>query len=183
MESTNIKQVVETADLLNRTLRKLIISDQGIHAETIIAASSRMAGTMLLHAVAPEVRDLEPGSGVLSDPVERQGPALMQTTLATLRQLGHDEIDEQRVGGEAASTAMSRLSLAETQEILEPWYRKIAEVSGLSLRDIAASAAMTTALLIHDCRAVLEIHAACAIALHGLVESTKTVPARVAIDG
>ncbi len=38
MSSTNAKMIVEAADLLNRALRKVTVSEQGTHAETSIAA-------------------------------------------------------------------------------------------------------------------------------------------------
>ena len=48
-----------------------------------------------------------------------------------------------------------------------------ADSSRLSLREVAASAAITTALLIHDCRDVLDVHTGCAIATDGFFEPMK----------
>ncbi|MCP5298512.1 MAG: hypothetical protein H6954_02290 [Chromatiaceae bacterium] len=180
MEADKLKTVVETADLLNRALRKVLVTDRGLHAETLVAAASRMAGTLLLREVVPEVDRLEPGTVVLSDAANRRGPELINTLLVTLAQLGHGDIDQQRLAGSQATTAMSRLTLAETQRLLEPWYRKIADVAGLSLIEVAAAAAMTTALVIHDCCPVLDVQTGCSIAIHGLVESTRTVPLQFA---
>jgi hypothetical protein len=176
VNSNNIKQIVEAADLLHRTLRKLVVSGQGIHAETIIAAAARMSGTMLFRSFSPTFDHLPPGAVVMSDQGNEQGPVLLSTMFATLKQLGHDDIDEQRLGGATDTTAQSQLSLSETQTILEPWYRKTMEVCRLSFCDTAAAAAMATALQIHDCRSVLQVHSGCAIAIHGMVESLKTVP-------
>ena len=93
-----------------------------------------------------------------------------------LAQLGHTDIDTQTLGGAQASTELSQLSLEQTQRLLEPWYRKIADVAELSLIEVAAAGAMTAAMLIHDCRGVLSVSDGCSIAVHGLIESTKTVP-------
>lgn len=181
MRSENLKTMAEAADLLNRTMRKLVVSDKGLHAETLIASAARMSGTMLFRSFAAQQFDhLPPGTIALSDESEVHGPLLMEMMFATLKQLGHADIDERDLDGAQHTTALSKLSLPETQEILEPWFRKVQEVCNLSYREIAGSASMATALLIHDCRSVLDIQAGCAIAVYGMIESLKTVPPRVA---
>ena len=180
MSSTNAKMIVEAADLLNRALRKVTVSEQGTHAETSIAAAARMAGTKLFHSFSPGVDHLQPGTVFLTDQADQQGPKLMQLMFATLGQLGHRDIDWQAIAGTGGRSALSRLSLAETQEMLEPWYRKIQGLCGLSLREVADAGAIATAMLIHDCRSVLPVATGCAIAVDGMVESAKTVPQRVA---
>lgn len=176
MDHLNLKQVIETADLLNRTLRGLIIPDRGMYAETLVASSARMAGTMLLRhrlsrPVLSESDNLEESTGV-----GQQVPVLVQTLYATLCQLGHGDIDENGLAGSRASTGLSRLTLSETQAILDPWFGRTLDGSQLTLREIAASAAMTTALLIHDCRDELDVHAGCAIATEGFVEPINSIP-------
>ena len=177
MEHLNLKQVIETADQLQRTLHRLIISDQGLHAATAVASSARMAGTMLLRDLVERPGRHEAGTSPLSDDAGRPAPVLAETLFATLGQLGHGDLDEQGVRGSRASTALSHLSLGETQAILEPWYLKTVGSSQLSLREVAASAAITTGLLIHDCRDVLDVYAGCAIATQGFVEPIETFPA------
>lgn len=176
MNNPSHTKAVEAADLLNRALRKLLTGEQGIHAETVIAAAARLAGTLLLRDLVPSVDQMEPGTAVLSDAADQQGPQLLELVFATLRQLGHADLDASTLGGHEETTALSRLSLAQTQSLFSPWCEKIAEVTDLSRREMAAAAAVTTAMLIHDCREVLNIHAGCAIAVYGIVEAIKTVP-------
>ncbi len=180
MGSNNAEQIVEAADLLNRALRKIIVSEQGPHAETLIAAAARMAGTMLFHSLSPGPDHLPPGAVCLTDQANEQGPELMQLMFATLGQLGHKDIDRQTLVGDSGRSALSRLSLGETQQMLEPWYRKIQGLCGLSPREIADAGAIATAMSIHDCQSVLAVPAGCAIAVDGIVESVKTVPQRIA---
>ena len=177
MEHLNLKQVIETADQLQRTLQKLIISNHGLHPETAVASSARMAGTMLLRDLMDHPGGHEAGSSPLSGDAGRPASVLAETLFATLGQLGHGDLDEQGVRGSRASTALSHLSLGETQAILEPWYHKTADGSQLSLREVAASAAIATALLIHDCRDLLDVRTGCAIATHGFVEPLMACPA------
>ena len=180
MSSTHAEQIVEAADLLHRTLRKLIISEHGAHAETLVAAGGRMAGTMLFHSFSFEPDRLRPGTVFLSDEADEQGPGLIRLMFATLGQLGHQGLDEQTVLARAERSALSRLSLAETQRLLTPWYRKIQGLCGLSLREVADAGAIATAMSIHDCQSTLPVPSGCAIAVDGIVESAKTVPQRIA---
>ncbi len=122
MDHLNLKQVIQTADLPNRTLRGLITRNRGMHAETPVARSARMAGS----------------------PV---------------------------------STGRSRLSLSETRATLEPWFSGTLNGSQPTLCEVAASAAMTTALVIHDCCDEMDVHAGRAIATDGFVEPTRRIPA------
>ncbi len=181
MNSQNLQQIIEVADMLNRLLRKLVITKEGIHAETIVSAAARMAGTMLFRSFGDEAADLPAGSVVISDRANQQGPKLTSTLFAVLRQYGHTELDEQNLNGAQETTALARLTLKQTQSLLEPWYRRAQETAGLSFEDVAFASVMTTAMLIHDCRAVLDVHSGCAIAIHGIVESAKTVPAEYAV--
>ncbi|MCP5312906.1 MAG: hypothetical protein H6955_05085 [Chromatiaceae bacterium] len=183
MDKQQQNKIIEAADLFNKALRKLVVVDGGIHAETIIAAASRMAGTMLFRSFPPQFAQIEPGTPVVSDEADSQGPALMQTMFATLRQLGHTDLDEHGLGGARESTSLARLSLAQTQQTLEPWCRKIMQASGLSFREMAVAAAVTAGLLIHDCASVLPIHSGCSIAVHGMVEALKTAPQALATEG
>jgi hypothetical protein len=177
MDQEKLSNIIEAARLLKQVLNKVVATEQGIHAETVIAAAARMAGTMLFRSFAPPANQLVPGTPVASDEANRRGPLLMNTLFSVLEQYGHEELDTQTLNGARDTTAASRLSLAATQGALEPWYRKTAETLALDFEEIAMAGAMSTALLVHDCREVLEINRACAIAVHGMVEATKTVPA------
>lgn len=176
MSKKSPNSIIEAADLLSATLRKVLALDGGLHAETLIASAARMAGSTAFLSFAAPLGALEPGSVVVTDAGNALGPRLVGTLFATLRSLGHTEVDEARLGGARDTTAGSRLSLAQTQTLLGPWYLKIKEVCGLSYEEMAHAGAVTTAVLIHDCDAVLPVHNGCAIAIDGLVESIKTVP-------
>lgn len=176
-DNSKTKTIIEAAQLLQGALHKVLAAADGLHAETLVAAAARMAGTMLFRSFPDEANALDAGSVMISDAANRQGPQLMQVMFNTLRQLDHTQLDEHNLGGARATTGLARLSLAQTQQMLEPWYRKAKDVYGLSFAEMADAAAIATALVVHDCRTVLDIDTACSIAVHGLVESVKTVPA------
>ena len=85
--------------------------------------------------------------------------ALRQKAFCLLALLGRQRIDD----------AIYRLGCAGCMERAEN------KVTGLEMT--ANAAAIATALVVHDCRTVLDVDTACSIAVHGLVESVKTVPA------
>jgi len=176
MSDTDAHKIVEAANLLRSALHKLVVSEQGIHAETIVAAAARMAGTALHRAMPGGLHGAAEGAVVLSDQANQEGQELTRLLFSTLRQLGHSKLDEQRLGGAAESTTLARLSLAETQEMLGPWCRKIRDVCDLTWREFADAAVIATADVIHECRTVLAVRSGCAIAIYGMVESLKTVP-------
>jgi hypothetical protein len=176
MKTDKIDDITRAADLLGGALRRLLATDQGLHAETAIASAARLAGTLVLRSFGRELAGVAPGTQIVSRTTDGYGRSLVDTLFVTLQQMGHPDMDGASLRGRSETTALSRLSLAETRQRLEPWFKKTAEVSGLSLTETAAAAAMSAAALIHDCRPVLDVHAGCSIAVHGIVESLGTMP-------
>jgi hypothetical protein len=178
MSQKDSQQFTEVVNLLGDVMRRLLATDEGLHAETLVASAGRMAGTMVVRGLLDGRAGLEPGQPVLAAEVDTHGRVLVDALLGTLRRLGHPDIG---AGDPGATTATSRLSLLETQQLLEPWFRKTQEVSDLGDTDMARVAAVAAAVQVHGCRGVLDVERGCAIALHGLVESMKTVPAVVTL--
>lgn len=181
MDESRIGKVIEAADLLKGALQKAVANEQGLHAETLVASSARMAGTMLFLSFDLPDSGLEPGDPVMNAAADKDGPALLQTMFSTLKKLGQNDLDDRNLGGRRDTTELSHLGLAETQQRLMPWYEKVRELLGLNYRETAMAGAIATAALINDCSSVLDVHAGCAIALHGVVESVKTVPTLPAV--
>ena len=178
MTNPESNRIIQTAGLFNGVLHKLLAMPQGVHAETLVASSARMAGTLLVRGWADE--NAEPGTVLLSAEADRHGPALVDTLLQTLRQFGHAQVGDRDFGADGLSTGASQMTLAQTQVLLEPWYRKTQQLSGLSDRSAAIAASVATAMQIHQCRDVIDVGAACGLAVSALVESMKTVPAPLA---
>ena len=170
--------IAEAAGLFNGILHKLLMTAEGMHAETLIASSARMAGTMLARGWF--YGNAEPGAILLSTRADRHGPALVDALARTLRQFGHARVGDSDVDTAIISTDASRMTLAQTQLLLEPWYRKTQQLSGLSDQSAAMAAILSTAIQVHQCRDVIDVDAAFGLAVGGLVESMKTVPAPLA---
>lgn len=166
--------LVAAADYFNASFRTLLSTERGIHAETIIASAARMAGTMLFRSFAFPVNDFEPGTIVLSDEANTQGPKLVNLLLSTLTQLG--STFEDAANREAMDTKDSRFTLQKTQELLDPIILSYCSEKRINFEDAALSLAMTSAILVHDCRSFLDVRHGVGIALYGFVEGSKTAP-------
>lgn len=152
---------------------------KGVHAETAVAATARMAGTFLLRSFKLPLDGIEPGSVVLSDKANEEGPELVNILGGVLAHLGVD-LDTGKLGNEPGPDHKPLLSFLETQRKLEPAYGRIRESLGLTLKDAAESAAAATALLIQRTVGVLDPNVGFHIAAYGFVEGTKTAPGPLA---
>ena len=69
-----------------------------------------------------------------------------------------------------------KLSVVQTQELLDADLRQIREQYGLSLEDGACACALTTAWLIKECAPKIGLEVGFNIAAYGFIEGAKTVP-------
>jgi hypothetical protein len=76
----NPKQL-EVSGEFNQVIIAKLATDKGVHAETAIAAASRMAGTFLLRSTGLPIATLKPGSPVFSDVIDEQGQRVLATAL------------------------------------------------------------------------------------------------------
>lgn len=166
------------ADYFNRSFLPLFAKRDDISAETIIAATARMAGTTLSRSFAPPAPSFGPQTMALCDEVDMKKPKLVSLMLATLQPLGH-ALTEQALKGNDATTAASQLTLRETRQLLDLTVLAHCEATDLSLEDAAYALAISTALFIHDCRPMLDVRKAASIAVAGFAEGCKTAPVAV----
>jgi len=152
-------------------------NERGVHAETAIAAAGRLAGTCLLRSLKLPIDTMEPGRAVFSDLANERGPALVDLLAGVLGQMGIG-VDVGRSQGAAEAAAKPQLTVAETQTRLEPTLDQIRRSHQLTHEESAHAAVIAAAMFIRDCASVLGTDAGFGIAVYGLVEGSKTVPAR-----
>lgn len=174
MENDKQKTILAAADFFNAIARKAIVTEHGLHAETLIASVARISGSLMYRSFKFDLT-VEPGTSVLSDQANIHGPALMNMMLTTLNSLG-SKIQEGNLIREYASAKYSQLSFKESHERLAPFFLKYCEVAPMSYYDAAIAGAVATAILVHDCRTVLDVEKGGSIAVYGFVEGTKTAP-------
>lgn len=150
---------------------------QGVHAVTAIAAMARLAGTFLLRSFGLPIDQLEPGSPVLSDMANDQGPRLINILGGVLANMDI-AIDTSRIDFSTPPDDKPQLTLLETQASLEPALTGSLQQHQLSYGEAAEAAAAAAALLIAECAQIVDPHVAFNAAAFGFVEGTKTVPYR-----
>ena len=181
MDASALSDLIDAAGLYRETAWRLL-SDRGrLHVETLIASTARMAGSLLYLSFDFDP-SLPPGTVVVSDQADTEGPRLMAALLATLQRLGHG-VTESSLEPAFCSTAFSQLDLLASCERLGPFFLKIAELKGLDLPRAAEAAAIATAMLWHDGREILAVERGAAIAVAGFVEGCKTAPPPMAGAG
>lgn len=179
MDNEKQKALIAAADFFNQTSRKMLAIEGRLHAETLIASTARMAGSLMYRSFGFDPKKIEPGTLVQSDHANVHGPKLMNVMFATLQQLGH-QVGEGDLDREFSSSKFSQLSFKESIDRLAPFFLKYCEVAPMSFSDAAFGAAIATGILVHDCREVIPVKKSGAVAVYGFVEGTKIAPPLVA---
>ena len=174
MTDEQYKKITSAAEFFNETARKFLTTERGLHAETLISSLARMSGSLMYRSFGFDEK-IEPGTAVLSDKANIEGPKLMNWMYVTLRQLGHN-IGEENTNRSYASAEFSQLNFKESHDHLAAFFLAYCKAASLSFQDAAVGASIATAIIIHDCRNVLAIEKGAAIAIYGFVEGTKTAP-------
>lgn len=151
--------------------------DQGgaFPAETVIGSVARMAGSFLLGSLGLSLTGIQPGSVVLSQAANQQGPRLIQILGAVLQNIGVKLDSTKLSAGQRAAKGL-REPFLETQKVLEGPFVAIRDKYGLSDGEAADSLAVATAVLIKNCSNSLDPHVGFGLAVYGFIEGSKTAP-------
>lgn len=152
--------------------------DQGgtFPAETVIGAAARMAGSFLFRSLGLPLTGIQPGSVVLSEQANQQGPRLIQILGAVLENLGV-KLESSKLSADQRAARGQKESFLETQKILEERFGAIRDKYGFSDGEAADSVAVATAVLIKNCSNLLDPHVGFGLAVYGFIEGSKTAPA------
>lgn len=152
--------------------------DQGgtFPAETVIGSIARMAGSFLFRSLGLPLAGIQPGSVVLSEQANQQGPRLIQVLGAVLENTGV-KLDPSRLSASQKTARGQKESFLETQKVLETQFVAIRDKHGLSDGEAADSVAVATAVLIKNCAHLLDPHVGFALAVYAFIEGSKTAPA------
>lgn len=152
--------------------------DQGgtFPAETVIGSTARMAGSFLFRSLGLPLTGVQPGSVVLSEQANQQGPRLIQILGAVLQSLGV-KLESSRLSASEGTARGQKESFLETQKVLEAKFVAIRDKNGFSDGEAADSVAVATAVLIKNCSNLLDPHVGFGLAVYGFIEGCKTAPA------
>lgn len=152
--------------------------DQGgtFPAETVIGSAARMAGSFLFRSLGLPMTGIQPGSVVLSDQANQQGPRLIQILGTVLQNIGV-KLEPSQLSANPRTKGGLKEPFIETQGILEAQFVAIRDKYELSDGEAADSVAVATAVLIKNCSNLLEPHIGFGLAVYGFIEGAKTAPA------
>lgn len=160
-------------EIYSRTLTCLK-DENGVHAETAVAAISAVCGEELLRACHIDLNSFPQGGFVLADKVNDSGPRLLGHLEQLLKELLVEPTDNwsDRIPPEHAPLR-DPLRMAQ---VLRPHMQDIFERYGLDEEKAAYAACTALALLIRDCQGVLPANVATVIASNVIVRAAKSVP-------
>lgn len=149
--------------------------DRGVHSETAIAAAARMAGTMLFRSFGLDTSKMPPGAVVLSNEANEKGPELIDIVVGMMQQYGLQP-DQGKLARVDERGEPPKLTVLETQELLEDDLTRVRQQYQLNLEEGAHSCALTTAWLMQECAPKIGLEVGFNIAAYGFIEGSKTVP-------
>ena len=168
-------RIFAAADPIVELLARRLGEGGTVDAVDIIAAASRMAGTMLFRSFGLDTGAMEPGAVVLSEQANEKGPALINTVLVMLERMGvtvdHAKLNSGRLNPPT-------MTVLQTQALLDDELLAIDRRHGLTPAACAQACAVATAWLIKQCADQIGPEAGVDLALYGIIEGSKTVPLR-----
>ena len=173
---TNPK-IQQAADFLETAVRHHIMDGKGVAAETSLACAGWMAGTQLYRLEIDATLDVKPGTVVLSDPVNQRLPGLMNMVAAMAMQ-GEAAPPDMDNADTTGAQPIYRLSLAQTQEGLDPVYLSYAKRVSLEPEELLHAATGALGILAAKSRPVLGLSLARYIAHYCMLEAAKTAGRR-----
>jgi hypothetical protein len=151
-------------------------SGRAVQSETAIASSARLAGSLLFRSFELNIQLAQPGSIILSDEANEQGPQLIGTMSALLQHF-NVSLSEAKLGSEPSKRGSPpQLSPLESLSLLQEEALQIARSNGLSLKEAAHAAAMATAFILKECAPSIGSEVGFNIAAYSFIEGCKTVP-------
>ncbi len=153
------------------------MDEKGIAAPTCLACAGWMAGTQLYRLEIDPALDVKPGTVVLSEPVNQRLPGLMGLVAAMAAQ-GDAAPPEMDNADTTGAQPIYRLSLAQTQEGLDPVYLSYARRTSLAPEELLHAATGALGILAAKSRPVLGLSLARYIAHYCMLEAAKTAGRR-----
>ncbi|WCE05973.1 hypothetical protein [Pseudoxanthomonas sp. JBR18] len=159
-------------DLIARRLG----SGRAIHPETAIASSARISGSLLLRSFGFDLDSEEPGTVLLSNEANEQGPNLVNLLGAFLAR-NRVTLDSTMLGGAPEHRGTQpNLDIQQSLALLQADALQIAARHSLSLRQAAEAAALATGFIVKECVASVGGEVGFNVAAFGFIEGSKTVP-------
>jgi len=148
-------------------------AEQGVHPETAIASSSRLAGSILLRSFDFRLEEYETGDVLLSEEANEKGPELVNILGSMLANF-NVALDKSEIGIEKGEEP--KLSYIESMDIFQNEVLSILESNKLNYEDGAHAIAMATAFIVKECSRNIKAEVGFNAAAYGFIEGSKTIP-------
>jgi len=171
------------AEELVELIASRVGTNRDIHPETAIAATARLAGSLLLRSFDVPLASCEPGSVLICETANNEGLLLIQIMAAYLAGSGID-LDEQKLGGRSSNATggeAPRLEFLDTLSLLQDPALAIGARHRLNLVQTAQAAALAMAFFVKECAPQIGAETGFNAAAFGVVEGSKTVPPRASV--
>lgn len=167
---------IAAGELVELIALKVGDASRVIRPETVISASARLAGSFLLCSFDLDLDVGKPGSMLLSDEANEQGPILINIVGGFLS-ASSITLDREKVGGEEAQRGEApRLSTIETLSLLQDEAIDICNRVSLNMKSSARAVALATAFVVKECSPQIGPEIAFNVAMFGFIEGSKTIP-------
>lgn len=148
---------------------------RAVHSETAIAAAARMSGMMLFRTFGFDTTKMPAGAAVLSEEANERGPQLLNI-VASMLQKYELQPDQDKLAKVNERGEPPKLTVLETQDLLEDDLNEIRKKFALSLEDGAHAGALAVAFIIKECTPTIGLEVGFNAAAFGFIEGCKTVP-------
>lgn len=176
METPNSNQrISECGKQLAALALREYANGASLHPVTLIAACARIAGSLLLRNTGLITADMRPGSVLLSREANAGISLLSRTCAAVLASLG-DRVAADPPASLAEDFQYVRESFLDSHRRLAPIIERLRSQYDLDESQMARSAAVAVALVIHGVRMKVPFNRAFGIASFAFAEGAKTVP-------
>ncbi len=148
---------------------------RAVDSATAIICSARIAGNLLFQSFGFNMKEMTPGTVILSEEANEQGPELINILAASLQ--NHQiTLNEAALSQQQIKPEEFKLNALETLGLFQKTAQNIASENNLNFKEAAQSAAMATAFIVRECAANIGAEIGYKIAIFGFVEGSKTVP-------
>jgi hypothetical protein len=158
-------------------IANLLGSGRAVQSETAIASIARLSGSLLLRSFGFDMKNMQPGSALLSEEANTKGPQLVSIAGSFIQRFGL-VIDAGSADGKGRGHE-PKLSFLESMSLLQSPAIQICKDSGLSLEQGAQSAAVATGFVVKECARAIDVDVAFNVAVYGFIEGSKTIPPRL----
>jgi hypothetical protein len=174
-EKTQITdEMVRAAEDIYNFLFNKLNTDTGIHIGTFVASAARLAGTSLFRSFNLDLSNDKPGTCVLSENANIEGPKLINILLGALNVMGIKV--NQNKSHKTPKEQLPKLTINQIQSTFQSEYNKIMTKYKLDYFKAAFSGAFACAIIINETKKQLNPNISMGIAIMGFIEGSKTIP-------